>query len=130
MRHEHNRMMLRRQERWLKMTTMVMAVSIFVGGCGATVGGHSSQVSNASHSVYCGPSGNGKTALEIVIRDNDLTCQQAEAFMVLLPNSPGEFRIRTEKPGEREVRCHVYSSSSAGVSARCWVGSGEIELVD
>lgn len=64
-----------------------------------------------------------------MIHNADLTCRQAEAFMVVVLNFPSEFHIGTERPGEEEIRCRVYPESSSSVSARCRVGSGEVELV-
>jgi hypothetical protein len=107
---------------------LAIAVAVLGSGCGAG-SGPSSQVGEAAHVTHCGPSGHGGTAPRIVIRDADLTCRQAEAFMLVVPDSPGEFHIHSEKPDEEVVRCRVYPKASAGASVRCWVASGEIELL-
>lgn len=105
------------------------ALSAFGVGCGAT---DKSQVSTAGavhQSIECGPYENEKSASKIMIKNDALTCQQAEAFMVLLPDSPGPFSLKTGKAGERDARCRVFPSSSP-VSARCHIGQGVIELIE
>lgn len=110
------------------ITIAVLAVLCtgFGAGCGGT-----GQVSTAGRNgkvVVCGPFEDRDTASEILVRYSDLTCQQAEAFMVVLPNSPGRFNLATKDPEEPAAHCQVFAAGASPLLARCRFGSGVLEF--
>jgi hypothetical protein len=109
---------------------LAILLALFGVGCGAIDGEQGSTGGSLHGSTECGPFEGKHSTTKILISSDNLTCQQAEAFMILLPDHPGHFRIATEGPGEEEASCRVFPPSAHPVSVRCRLGPSVIELVD